>query len=108
IGAAWIDGAQLAAYMTARGIPGVRFRALEFTPTSSNFAGKKIPGIAIELTDRDAFSATKLGIELALALGKLYPGKIDWAASRRLIGSNEVVSALTETNPDALSFADAG
>jgi uncharacterized protein YbbC (DUF1343 family) len=108
IGADWIDGVQLASYMTARGIPGVRFHAVEFTPTSSNFAGKKIQGIGIELTDRNAFSATKLGIELALALGKLYPGKIDWAASRRLIGSDDVVSALTETNPEALSFADAG
>jgi uncharacterized protein YbbC (DUF1343 family) len=108
IGADWIDGVRLASYLTARGIPGVRFHAVEFTPTSSNFAGRKVQGIGIELTDRDAFSATKLGIELALALGKLYPGKIDWAASRRLIGSNEVVSALKDVNPDALSFADAG
>ena len=63
--------------MTSRAIPGVRFQPGEFTPTSSNFNGKTVQGIGIELTDREAFSATRLGIELALALSKLYPGKIN-------------------------------
>ena len=68
IGADWIDGPALAEYMNTAGIPGVRFHPVEFTPASSNFSGKKIPGIGIELTDRERFSAAKLGTELALAL----------------------------------------
>ena len=99
VGADWIDGPALAQYMTSREIPGVRFRAVEFTPSSSNFSGKKVQGIGIELTDREAFSATRLGIELATALGKLYPGKMNWDLSRRLIGNQAVISALLTSAP---------
>jgi len=71
----------------------VRFRPVEFTPTSSNLSGKKVYGIGIEHYNRELFSASRLGIELALALRKLYPGKIDWEVNRRLIGSQAVVAA---------------
>jgi uncharacterized protein YbbC (DUF1343 family)/CubicO group peptidase (beta-lactamase class C family) len=111
VGADWIDGPVLAQYMTSREIPGVRFRPVEFTPTSSNLSGKKVHGIGIELSDRELFSATRLGIELALALRKLYPGKIDWEVNRRLIGSQAVVAAFTAgsgTVDQALATAEAG
>ncbi len=111
VGADWIDGPTLARYMTSQNIPGVRFRPVEFTPTSSNFSGKKIQGIGIELSDRGLFSATRLGIELALALRKLYPGKMDWEVDQRLIGSKAVVAAFTGgsgTVDQALATADAG
>jgi uncharacterized protein YbbC (DUF1343 family)/CubicO group peptidase (beta-lactamase class C family) len=107
VGADWIDGPALAQYLTSRQLPGVRFRAVEFAPGSSNYAGKKIEGVGIELTDREAFSATRLGLELALALGKLYPGKIDWGVNRRLIGSTAVVGALS-AGQSALAAADDG
>jgi uncharacterized protein YbbC (DUF1343 family) len=94
VGAAWIDGPALAKYMTSRDIPGVRFHPVEFTPTSSNLSGKKLQGIGFELTNRDLFSAARLGLELAQALRTLYPGKIDWAVNRRLIGSQAITGAL--------------
>ena len=92
IGADWINGSALARYMTSRTIPGVLFRPVEFTPASSNLSGKRVQGIGMELTDRELFSATRLGIELALALGRLYPGKIDWQVNRRLVGSQALVA----------------
>jgi uncharacterized protein YbbC (DUF1343 family) len=101
IGAEWINGPELAQYMTSRDIPGVRFHSVDFTPASSSLSGKKVHGIGIQLTDRDVFSATRLGIELALALGKLYPGKIDWELNRRLIGSEAVVAELAKRNSAA-------
>ena len=107
IGAEWIDGPALAREMTARAIPGVRFRALEFTPNSSNLSGKKIQGIGMELTDREQFSASRLGLELAEALGKLYPGKLDWAVNRHLIGSDATVKALG-AGQDAVATAAIG
>ena len=111
VGADWIDGPTLAQYMTSREIPGVKFGPVEFTPTSSNLSGKKVQGIGMELTDRELFSATRLGIELAMALRKLYPGKIDWEVNRRLIGSQAVVAAFTagsETVNQTLDTAEAG
>jgi uncharacterized protein YbbC (DUF1343 family) len=38
--------------------------------------------------------ATRLGLEVAGAIQKLYPGKVDWAANKRLIGSDEAIRRL--------------
>ena len=38
--------------------------------------------------------STRLGLEIAAALQKLYPGKIDFNADLKLIGSAEVVREL--------------
>jgi hypothetical protein len=46
------------------------------------------------VTDRDIFDSTRLGAEVAAALQKLYPGKIDFPVNRTLIGSNAFVLGL--------------
>jgi uncharacterized protein YbbC (DUF1343 family)/CubicO group peptidase (beta-lactamase class C family) len=94
IGADWIDGPALAAYLNARFIPGVRIYATQFTPTSSNLAGKVLGGIRFVITDRQAFDSTRLGVEVASALQKLYPGKLDFAKCRSLIGNTEIIRDL--------------
>ncbi len=79
VGAPWMKGKDLGAYLNQRAIPGVRFVPVTFTPSSSNFAGEKCEGVNIVLLDRSTFDAPELGIELAAALHKLYPDayKID-------------------------------
>jgi uncharacterized protein YbbC (DUF1343 family) len=73
LGAPWIKSRELAAYLNARGIAGVRFVPLSFTPSASIYSGQKCEGVNIVLTDRDGLDAPELGIELASALWKLYP-----------------------------------
>jgi uncharacterized protein YbbC (DUF1343 family) len=73
LGAPWMKGRELAAYLNARGIAGVRFVPVTFTPSASNYAGQKCEGVNLILTDRNALDAPELGIELAAALRKLYP-----------------------------------
>jgi len=73
VGAPWINSRELAAYLNARGIAGVRFVPVTFTPTASNYAGQKCEGVNVVLTERNALDAPELGIELAAALQKLYP-----------------------------------
>jgi uncharacterized protein YbbC (DUF1343 family) len=94
IGADFISGAQLAAYLNTRRIPGVRAYATSFTPSESNFKDVRVEGVRFQITSREALDSTRLGLELAGALQKLYPGKIDFAASKRLIGSDDVVRRL--------------
>ncbi len=94
IGADFIGGRELASYLNSRLIPGVRVYPTRFTPSESNFKGVRIEGVRFEVTNRDIFDATRLGLELAAALMKLYPGKIDPVASKRLIGSDEVIRRL--------------
>ena len=94
IGSDWIKGRELAAYLAGRAIPGVRFYPLAFTPVASYFSGRKIEGVGFVVTDRDIFSSSRLGLEVAMALGRLYPGKVIWNANKSLIGSAAVMAAL--------------
>jgi uncharacterized protein YbbC (DUF1343 family)/CubicO group peptidase (beta-lactamase class C family) len=105
IGADWIDGIQLSAYLNSRFIPGVRTYPTRFEPVSSNFAGKTISGVRFVLTDRESFIPARLGLEIAAALIKLYPGKLDLEVNAKLIGSREVIHALANGDDPRVIFA---
>ena len=94
IGADFIGGRELATYLNQRQIPGVRVYPTSFTPSESNFKGVHIEGVRFLVTNRELFDSARLGLELAAALGKLYPGKIDYTVSKRLIGSDDVIRRL--------------
>jgi uncharacterized protein YbbC (DUF1343 family) len=73
VGAPWIKARDLAAYLNARAIPGVRFVPVSFTPSSATYAGQRCEGVNLIVLDRNTLDAPQLGIELASALHKLYP-----------------------------------
>jgi uncharacterized protein YbbC (DUF1343 family)/CubicO group peptidase (beta-lactamase class C family) len=73
LGAPWIKGTELAQYLNARNISGVRFVPVTFTPSTSNYSGQKCEGVNIFVVERNALDTGELGIELASALHKLYP-----------------------------------
>jgi SSS family transporter len=77
IGAPYINGPELAAYLTARNIPGVSFAPANFAVADDSnhypFHGKTIPGIDFTVTDRNVFNSPELGVELLSALHHLYP-----------------------------------
>ncbi len=106
IGADWIQGQELAAYLNARLIPGVRVYPTQFQPAGSHFAGRLIQGVRFVITDREAFPSVRFGMELGAALEKLYPGKYPWKASERLIGNRATISALEKgQDPRAIEQA---
>jgi len=72
VGAPWVKSRELAAYLNARGIAGVRFVPVTFTPAGSVYSGQACQGVNIVLTDRNGLDVPELGIELAAALHKLY------------------------------------
>jgi len=73
VGAPWVNAAELARYLNAREIGGVRFVAVRFTPVSGEYAGQACGGVNMMVTDRNALDAPELGVEMASALLKLYP-----------------------------------
>jgi uncharacterized protein YbbC (DUF1343 family)/CubicO group peptidase (beta-lactamase class C family) len=73
LGAPWIKGRELAQYLNAREIAGIRFVPTSFTPNASNYSGERCEGVNLVLVDRNALDAPEMGIELASALRKLYP-----------------------------------
>ena len=94
VGAPWINGKELAAYLNGREIQGVRFLPMDFRPLTSNFAGELCHGVQIVLLDRQALEPTEMGVELVAALWKLFPKEFNLDGSRRLIGSHKVVESI--------------
>lgn len=82
VGAPWIQGEKLAELLNLRAIPGVRFVPLRFTPKASVFKDQECGGVNIVITDRSEFRPLLTGIEMALALRKLYPN--DWQVDKYL------------------------
>jgi uncharacterized protein YbbC (DUF1343 family) len=94
IGADWMRGAEVARFLNERFIAGVRAYATRFQPTSGPFTGKMIEGVRFVILNREQLDSVQLGIEVAYALQKLYPGKINFEACRFLIGNREMIDAL--------------
>jgi uncharacterized protein YbbC (DUF1343 family)/CubicO group peptidase (beta-lactamase class C family) len=95
LGAPWINARELAAYLDARQIPGVRFVPVTFTPTSSNYSGQPCHGVNIILTDREFLDAPELGMELAAALLKLHPEQYHVEKILEILASKAVYDELT-------------
>jgi uncharacterized protein YbbC (DUF1343 family)/CubicO group peptidase (beta-lactamase class C family) len=85
IGADFIAGRELAAYLNRREIPGVRVY-----PTRVG----AVEGVRFVIVNRELLDATRLGLEVAAAILKLYPGKLDLSQDKLLIGSAEAVRQL--------------
>ena len=116
VGAPYVDGARLAAVIGELALPGVRVSATSFVPSSATFAGERCGGVAIHVENRATLSPVKLGIGLALALARLYPG--EWQAKnlRLMVGHEPTVAAVARGDalesivsagqPGLLSFID--
>jgi uncharacterized protein YbbC (DUF1343 family)/CubicO group peptidase (beta-lactamase class C family) len=75
IGAPFIDGVQLAKELNEKNLAGVRFVPVRFTPKVSTFKNQECGGVNIIITNRAAFQPVRVGIEIALALRRLYPNE---------------------------------
>ncbi|HEV7574197.1 MAG TPA: exo-beta-N-acetylmuramidase NamZ domain-containing protein [Thermoanaerobaculia bacterium] len=73
LGAPYIDGMAFARELTAMSLPGIRFEATSFTPSSSNFAKQLCGGVRMTITDRRTLRPVATGIAIALVLHRLYP-----------------------------------
>jgi len=94
VGAPWAKSRELAAYLNARGIAGVRFVPVTFTPASAVYSGQTCSGVNIIVTDRNGFDAPELGIELAAALHKLYTANFKIERMTDLLENQSVYDAL--------------
>lgn len=73
VGAPYIKPADLAPHLNAKGLPGLQFLPIYFTPESSVFEGQECGGVRILLKDPAMCAAPGLGLALAQSLRKLYP-----------------------------------
>lgn len=74
IGAPWLDAEALAAELNGRGIAGVRFDPVRFTPVSlpaasdPPFEGEELPGVRLEVTDPGVARMATVGLHLLSAV----------------------------------------
>jgi uncharacterized protein YbbC (DUF1343 family) len=95
LGAPWVKPVELAAYLNARAISGVRFVPTEFTPNANVYLQKKCGGVNIIVTDRNALDAPELGIEIASALHSLYPQQFEMKNLDNLMLNDATVKAIS-------------
>jgi uncharacterized protein YbbC (DUF1343 family) len=94
VGAPWVKAIELAEYLNAREIAGVRFVPENFTPDSSVYAHEVCGGVRIVLTDRNALDAPELGVEIAGAMLALYPNAYKSAGVDTLMLNKESRDAI--------------
>lgn len=103
VGAPWIDGPALAAYLKRRRITGVRFEAAAFIPNSDRYSGTRCHGVRIFLSDRSALDSPRLGMELAAALHRLHPKPFAAKDMLALLGSRQTLAAIEAGEDPAVS-----
>jgi len=96
LGAPWIDGKALARALSERHLSGVRVESIDFTPADDRYAGVLCHGVRFSVTDRNAFRAPELGVELAAALFRLYPTQFRLRDTLGMIGSSQTLEAIAQ------------
>ena len=95
VGAPWLDGEELARRMEARGLPGVRFEAVRFTPLNpgdGKFPGQEVEGVRLHVTDREGYDPVEAGLALLVETRRMSGERWRWNASHfdRLAGTDRV------------------
>jgi uncharacterized protein YbbC (DUF1343 family) len=78
-GASWLRVDTVVTLLRARRLPGVRFDRSDFTPVSPSdgkYAGRRIPGVRIVVTDRDLYHAGRTGAAILWALARTSPDSL--------------------------------
>ena len=95
VGAPWVKGRELAAYLNARAISNVRFVPVVFTPSSGTATGERCEGVNLIVLDRNTLDAPELGIELASAMHKFYPADFKLERMGDLLVNQSALQAIS-------------
>jgi len=94
LGAPWMDGRKLAAYLNERKIQGVRFLPVNFTPKRDPLAGQACHGVRLVLLDRQALDSPEMGVEILAALYHLFPRDFQIGKTLPLVGARWLLEAV--------------
>lgn len=114
VGAPWLDHVRAAALLNGLGLSGVRFDTVAFTPVQQPFhgrppelSGERLNGIAIRITDRNAFRPYRAGVALLWVVQRLHGDRLVWndAVLERLTATPRLKRMLLEGRSPAEIFA---
>jgi uncharacterized protein YbbC (DUF1343 family) len=98
VGAPYIDGRKLAEYLNKQAIPGVRFIPIRYKPRASVFKDEDCGGINIVIINRNLFRPVRTGIEIAVALRKLYQNEWNVENYSKLLVNNGIFGQVKNGN----------
>lgn len=118
-GASWMDAPKIAALLEERELAGVRFTAESFTPVNPGdrkYAGQRIPGVKITVTDRDRVHVGRVGAAILWAIAKTNPDSLrinarafdlrfgSPAARQALVAGEDPDTVIDRTLPEVVAF----
>ncbi len=99
VGAPWIDPVPLAEAMNARGLAGVTFQPVVFTPSADRYAGQQVGGVRLQVTDRDAIRPVTVALALAGEIRERYRQQFSAEAIQNLLVNRSTMWALLRGEP---------
>jgi uncharacterized protein YbbC (DUF1343 family) len=101
IGAPWLDGPTLAARLEARGLRGVRFEPVTFTPRApgdGKFDGEEVHGVRFIATDVSTYDPTVAAVAALLEARRMSGVRWSWRTDHfdRLAGTDRLRLAVEE------------
>ncbi|MEK6666581.1 MAG: exo-beta-N-acetylmuramidase NamZ domain-containing protein [candidate division NC10 bacterium] len=99
VGAPWIDPVALAEAMNQKGLAGVSFEPVLFTPTADRYAGQQIGGVRLQVTDRDAIRPVTVALALAGEIRARYHREFSADAIQNLLVNRSTIWALLRGEP---------
>ncbi|HEY7612710.1 MAG TPA: DUF1343 domain-containing protein [Gemmatimonadales bacterium] len=99
VGAPWLDTAAVLADLRRAAPPGVRARAVAFTPVrpgDGKYADTLLAGIRLEVTDRAAYDPTATAVQLLSAIRRRHAREFAWIPKHfdRLAGTTKLREAI--------------
>jgi len=97
VGAPWLNAAEVARVMNAKGLPGIRFEAITMAvePTAAKHKGLTIPAIRFAITDRSAYRPVRSALTLIDEIRRQHTADFRWTGSiDRLAGTDRVRLAI--------------
>ena len=100
IGAPWLNSNALADYLNQCQLPGIRFRATQFTPTTSKWQGQCCQGIQLHVTDKKALRPVTVVLHLIAAVQQLHATEFEWRLPHfdYLMGTDKVREMLEKVS----------
>jgi uncharacterized protein YbbC (DUF1343 family) len=94
VGAPWFKAGEMAEYLNSLKVPGVSFIPRHFQPNGYIFKDQDCQGVDIQLLDRNALDAVRMGLELLHATLKFHSTQFDLNGVMRLLGNDDAAARL--------------
>jgi len=99
VGAPWIAPIPLAGAMNDKGLTGVSFLPVYFTPATDKYARQQVGGVRMVVTDREAVRPVAVALALARELRERYPSEFRAEAIQNLLVNRSMMWAFLRGEP---------